>query len=397
MKCIHCNTELKEGAIFCPNCGKEVTEMNVCINCGEYIKSGAPFCPHCGANQHEEQVETESPKPEVKQIVEQPKEDVQIEQQETLQETQREESTDTPIIYEEKKSKKGIWIILTILLLCAIAGAGYYFFDKGNGNDSYVSASDTIAVDDDSAEYDIHSVEGVEARLNEIFTQALNMSDDAIVNNYFSEEFRALYKKVDEVDSNSGDEIGFWQGNILDGSQETMTGFKIGKVYNLSDKTANADVSTVYDYENSHSEYVQHYVLVFENGNWFIDENNDWHFKESMKEYINESETTSGNTTISDGTYSMAGKVSKYGIHMNFEISGSDVNGYYYYDSQGSGNTVKLSGSIKENGELTLKKFSNDGEETGYFEGLFNGIEYSGKNVNYNREEDLQFKVAIEQ
>ena len=48
MKCRYCDTELKDGAKFCPNCGKKVIESNVCINCGEQIKPGASFCPHCG-------------------------------------------------------------------------------------------------------------------------------------------------------------------------------------------------------------------------------------------------------------------------------------------------------------------------------------------------------------
>ena len=96
------------------------------------------------------------------------------------------------------------------------------------------------------------------------------------------------------------------------------------------------------------------------------------------------------------GSYSMAGKVSKYGIYMMLDISGSDVDGYYYYDSQGSGNTVKLKGTIDKNGYLKLFKSSAKGEETGYFEGTFDGTTYSGKNVNYDRGESLPFSVSVD-
>ncbi len=55
MKCKYCNAELKQGAKFCPKCGREVVVNDVCINCGKPIKLGASFCPYCGANQHPQQ------------------------------------------------------------------------------------------------------------------------------------------------------------------------------------------------------------------------------------------------------------------------------------------------------------------------------------------------------
>lgn len=55
MKCSYCNTDLKQGAKFCPKCGREVVVNDVCINCGKPIKLGASFCPYCGANQHPQQ------------------------------------------------------------------------------------------------------------------------------------------------------------------------------------------------------------------------------------------------------------------------------------------------------------------------------------------------------
>lgn len=79
---------------------------------------------------------------------------------------------------------------------------------------------------------------------------------------------------------------------------------------------------------------------------------------------------------------------------MVLDINIEDVNGYYYYDSQGSENRVMLKGTFAD-GKLKLKKYDKDGNVTGYFEGEFDGTSYQGDNVNYNRDEALPFIVEI--
>ena len=88
----------------------------------------------------------------------------------------------------------------------------------------------------------------------------------------------------------------------------------------------------------------------------------------------------------------MAGKVSEYAIHMVLDVNGADVDGYYFYDSQGRNNKVTLKGVIND-GRLKLVKKDKDGNETGYFEGHFDGTIYQGDNVNYSRDEKLPFTV----
>lgn len=54
MKCKNCNTELQEGAVYCPECGAKVnsdvpsTPLK-CRNCGADLTPGAKFCAQCGA------------------------------------------------------------------------------------------------------------------------------------------------------------------------------------------------------------------------------------------------------------------------------------------------------------------------------------------------------------
>lgn len=55
MKCRFCNSEIGQGAHFCPNCGKDLSIQQKCANCGEILENDSQFCPHCGAKQSYEQ------------------------------------------------------------------------------------------------------------------------------------------------------------------------------------------------------------------------------------------------------------------------------------------------------------------------------------------------------
>lgn len=302
MKCNYCNTELKQGAKFCPNCGKEVLEYEVCISCGEKIKIGAQFCPHCGANQ----AETIEPIQQSNTSVEeQPtqKDDVPIQNEEvpTANESRDEhvktQQLDDTVEVQNNSSKKWLLIIPLIIL---IVGAGvWYFYSNGFsfGEKADSSAIEAEAVDSTMIETDIQSVDGITSRLYEIYINGFKLQDDEAVNKYFSEEFRALYKKVDEIDSNSG-EMGFWEGNIWDGGQDgNPTDVEVVRVDKSSSTVALADVKVSYHNGEYHSNQKLSMTLVFENGNWFIDENNDMRFKERMKEYVNDNANNNDSLT----------------------------------------------------------------------------------------------------
>ena len=84
MKCKYCNAEIEQDALFCPNCGKDLSKFDKCVNCGELLDNDATFCPHCGTEQpHEE-------------------------------------------IVEESSSKKWIWILCAVLIIAGIGGWWYW-------------------------------------------------------------------------------------------------------------------------------------------------------------------------------------------------------------------------------------------------------------------------------
>lgn len=351
MKCIYCHAEIEQDAQFCTNCGKNLSKFNRCVNCGELLDRDTVFCPYCGTEQKKEEEVIESPK-------------------ESIQESQQEDLANTLQPYEETKSKKGIWILLAILLLCVIAGAGYYFFDKSSGDDSYVAASDTIDTVVDSS--DIHSIEGIKARLNDIFAKAHNMPDDAAVSKYFSQDFKQLYSQVEKVDATFEDGPGFWGGNIWDGGQEgDPDKFDIVGVSTSSSSLALADVNCKYQNGDYQAEHKISMVLIFENGNWFID-NIDGK-KDQMKEYIK--------SNNSPDSYSFVGKVYKGGgngggLNTEMTISFIDDNQCTcvsdWYQAYSSPKTLKGQYEIKNN-TVVVKCKDGDTEFLFEFEMKSNG------------------------
>ena len=50
MKCLKCNSEVKDGMKFCPQCGTEMPTIHFCSQCGVELKDGMKFCPQCGSS-----------------------------------------------------------------------------------------------------------------------------------------------------------------------------------------------------------------------------------------------------------------------------------------------------------------------------------------------------------
>lgn len=307
-ECINCNAMLEDDELFCHECGakQEIVEIeaqveekqepkgNKCIHCGETIEEDSAFCPFCGKPQDVEEEQKEEPQQEPS---EQPK---QPEQPLEPQEPGAEEQP-TYEYEEEKKSKTLLWVLLALLI---VSGAGWYFFIKDSGNSMYELRVDSDSIEEivdsiyDEEAYDAFSVEGVQARLNDVLSKALMMREDDAVRTYFSEEFRGLYARVAEKDSHL-DGPGFWNGNIWDGGQDGDPGkYTIIRVGSPNDNKADAGFKFSYDMVDYHSDNLITIELVFENGDWYIDDVDA--NKQGMITYLKDEDSSSDTDEVNN-------------------------------------------------------------------------------------------------
>lgn len=403
-ECPNCKAILENDDLFCGKCGTKFETDNVeaqpdeqptpegkkCIHCGELIEADSMFCPFCGKPQVVEEEKLEEPQQKsVKAEPEQSNESEPVASPQPEQAQPEEE----PTIEEEEKKKSKTWLWILLVLMIA-GGAGWYFL-SGNNNGSEVAAPVEEVADSEVEESDYEGPDDEEYESGpstklaflEKFYQEGRLDAD-----YIKQKVTPLVldrlRKAYGGDCKYGECLGTWvflafpQGadaKIVDGpfiSETSRPGiFKVDYVYSYyKDSSKSNETRTVY------------LTVVKSDGEFLI---SDFDIEEYNSEENNQSDEETSN-----GSITMAGKVSDYGIHMVLDVQGADVTGYYYYDSQGSGNRVTLKGSITE-GILTLYKYDADGNNTGHFEGAFNGVSYQGRNVNYSRDEALPFSVEI--
>ena len=94
-----------------------------------------------------------------------------------------------------------------------------------------------------------------------------------------------------------------------------------------------------------------------------------------------------------EGYHHLSGSISKYGITMDIEVSGDHVQGTYYYHSKGRSNKMSVYGNLYGN-DMTLEEYAPDGNNTGCFEGTFDGYCFQGSFVNYSIGNVLRFSVV---
>lgn len=285
MKCKYCNTELKQGAKFCPNCGKEASDFDVCVSCGKQIKVGASFCPNCGARQKEKVnpiQEIENDKSEVTNV-----EFVESKKQEEIPVAENHEEVEEVRLTDEEdgNSKKWLWPLVAVLLI-GIVGGGFYFWKTNMG-----SSLQSVNNPEETDVTDLKSVEAINARLTSIFSKAFdfgssdNRDEDYMVSKFFSKEYRELFAKVKERDKYLDDELmGFWgMSCIWDGEDGYPDEANIISIdyFNDNDTKAYAGVKFI---RHEFGECLIAVDLIFEDGNWYIDDINE--SKQAMRKYI---------------------------------------------------------------------------------------------------------------
>lgn len=120
MKCKYCNAELDREAMFCTNCGKDLSKFDRCEKCGELLGKDALFCTVCGTK---------------KTIV---------------------PNVAADDNKKEKNSKMILWIIIGVLVFLLLFGAGgfaYYAWSQA-GKASTTEDEPKEFVEDTSAEKD---------------------------------------------------------------------------------------------------------------------------------------------------------------------------------------------------------------------------------------------------
>ena len=320
MKCKYCNAELKQGAKFCPNCGKEASDFDVCVSCGKQIKIGASFCPHCGASQKEKVnpiQEIENDKSEVTNV-----EFVESKKQEEIPVAESHEEVEEVCLTDEEdeNSKKWLWTLVAVLLI-GIGGGGFYFW-KTNMGSSLQSVNNPEETVTETGVTDLKSVEAINARLTSIFSEAFdseksdNRDEDYMVNKFFSKEYRELFAKVKERDKCLDDELmGFWGMDCIwdceVGYPDEANIISIN-YFNDNDTEAYARVKFI---RHEISERLIVMELILEDGNWYIDDINE--SKQAMQEYI---QPTSESIDLVGKVYKGEGSLGHTGIQMTISF-----------------------------------------------------------------------------
>lgn len=432
MKCRFCNSDIESDALFCPYCGKDLSKSDKCVNCGKTIENDMVFCPHCGTKQPRENPTTQAnedfstievkeciccgesieadsvfcpfcgksqsmekttnEEQEIIQDIKKPQEDVaRIIQDENISvsEPPKNDLADTLEPYEsERSSKKWLWILGVILLLCIIGGGWYYFKGEHFGSEAMAPIEeevDSIAELKDSTDVNLNDyMPTSELDFLEQFYKGEYEDYGFIKKNVTANVLNKLRSDYDYDECEkclatwvftsypAGGDMNLEEGPIIHPT-ETEGKYKLDFKYSF--------------YNGEEKGYETRSVILSVtqiDGKYYI---SNYEFEDDSAE---DNTSPIGNEAIA--TITMAGKVSEYAIHMVLDVNGADVDGYYFYDSQGSNNKVTLKGVIND-GRLKLEKKDKDGNETGYFEGHFDGTIYQGDNVNYSRDEKLPFTV----
>ena len=190
-----------------------------------------------------------------------------------------------------KRYLYGMPIVAMVVMVSVFGSCG------NNGNTGQTQASTdsaTVESADMFGESAINSADGIKARLNEILSKGMSMSDEEAVKKYFSKDYQETFFKVEEYDKKNipEGEIGFWDESIWADGQGGIGNFhsEIKAVNNFTEKSASVIVDYVSD-EIKGEKLTTKFDMCFENGNWYIDDiinDNGFVYKQKMKEYLKE-------------------------------------------------------------------------------------------------------------
>lgn len=157
MKCKYCHAEIGHDARFCPNCGRDLSNLSKCVNCGEFLDDEGSYCPHCGTKQPESEDNTDN----------------------YAEEYQRDHSTRN-------------FLIAFSVLFAIIGGIIYFSMQKKTAPlGESETIPDTVVVD--TAIVDTSSVDSLVGEYND--------SDEMRTSEYIVERIKNMYGKEDFIAS----------------------------------------------------------------------------------------------------------------------------------------------------------------------------------------------------
>ena len=311
-KCKFCGAEVPDGSNFCVECGKPVSQGNVCPHCGAPISDGDIFCQECGKRIDEKLSSAEPIQGQCPQCGA----DVSdgdafcqncghrlIPNEESSDSTGYEDGNEETIgeVVNTSKSKFTMPIILGIIVLALLGG--WYFLgtssDTTNGTEvkdsisTGMAAVDTDTLGNNEEIGDVHSEAYIKHRLQQICDEIPSTPAEVLVNKYFAESFKELYNAVikeDQIETQRGN-IGFFDCDFWTGGRHgELKSVTILDLTNITELSALATVQDLIMFnEDNESKNSKDVHLVFENGDWYINDLSDYsgsRMSKRMQEYL---------------------------------------------------------------------------------------------------------------
>ena len=97
-------------------------------------------------------------------------------------------------------------------------------------------------------------------------------------------------------------------------------------------------------------------------------------------------------TSIS-GLHQLKGSIGKYGVEMMITVDGDKATGLLHYNSQKKGVNLSLKGNI-EDAKMIINEYAPSGENTGRFEGIFDGETFKGNFQNLYKDKVYSFMLS---
>jgi len=325
MNCPYCNNPVKEGALFCTECGKKLPQKRVCPHCGKTYESVTTICPYC-CKDAEAPVEKTTPTNQQKV------------------ETEVTQAAATPVAQEPRKSSKTIWLlVIGIALLAAIVYGASEFFSDGGSSSSYSSGSASSS----------SSVAG-EYESSNSSSSTTNQIPSWMVGQW---KCNTLYGTINMTLNSDG-------SGVSDGDHGTFT-YEDGELTFRSQ--ANDGVAVSYEVDEANLR------LGAGQGYYFTKVTNNNSSSEQSNNYDN-----SSNSSTSSQDLTLIGSIdNKYPITMDLEQNGSDLRGSYYYNRNGPDQRLNVYGQL-DGSRFRLQEYDNDDNNTGNFIGTYHNGRVTG-------------------